>query len=64
MENAGDFPKQQGLKKNEDELLQDNLNDKFREENTSLAKGTKITPRGSKKRKEMPSKEKSYKLNF
>ena len=48
MENEGDFPEQQGLQKNEDELLQDNLNDKFREENTSLSKGTKITPRGSK----------------
>ena len=49
MENEGDFPEQDGLQKNEeDELLQDNLNDEFGEENTSLSKGTKITPRRSK----------------
>ena len=33
----GDFPEQEALQKNgEDELLQDNLNDEFSEENTSL----------------------------
>ena len=37
METKGDFPEQKGLQKNEeDELLQDNLNDEFGEENTSL----------------------------
>ena len=37
MENEGDFPEQEALQKNgEDELLQDNLNDEFSEENTSL----------------------------
>ena len=46
MENEGDFPEQESLQENEeDELLQDNLNDEFGEENTSLPKGTKITPR-------------------
>ena len=58
MEYERDFPEQEGLQKDEeDELLQDNLNDEFGEENTSLSKGTKIIPRGSKKRKEMSSKE-------
>ena len=58
MENEEDFSKQESLQENgEDELLQDNLNDEFREENTSLPKGTKITPRGSKRREEMSSKE-------
>ena len=43
MENEGDFSEQEGLQKNEeDKLLQDNLNDEFGEENTSLSKGTKI----------------------
>ena len=52
IENEGDFLEQQGLQKNEEaELLQDNLNDEFGEENTSLSKGTKITSRGNKKRK-------------
>ena len=65
MENEGDFLEQEGLQKNEeDELLQDNLNDEFGEENTSLSKGTKITPRGSKKRKEMSLKEEVKKLIF
>ena len=65
MENEGDFLEKVGLQKNEeDELLQDNLNDEFSEENTSLSKVTKITARGSKKRKEMSSKEESKKLNF
>ena len=46
MENEEDFPEQESLQENEeDELLQDNLNDEFGEENTSLPKGTKITPR-------------------
>ena len=54
MENERDFPEQDGLQENEeDELSQDNLRDGFGEENTSLLKGTKISPRGSKKRKEM-----------
>ena len=58
MENEGDFPEQEGLQNNEeDELLQVNLNDEFGEENTSLSKDTKITPRGSKKWKEVSSKE-------
>ena len=58
MENEGDFPEQEGLQNNEeDELLQVNLNDEFGEENASLSKDTKITPRGSKKRKEVSSKE-------
>ena len=65
MENEGDFPEQQGLQKNEeDELLQDNLNNEFGEENTSFSKGTKITPRGSKKRKKMPSKEEEQEIEF
>ena len=65
MENEGDFPEQEGLQKNEeDELLQDNLNDEFGEENTSLSKGTKIIPRGSKKRKEMSSKEEEQEIEF
>ena len=49
-------------KNEEDELLQDNLNDEFGEENTSLSKGTNITPRGNKKRKEMSSKEKEQEI--
>ena len=57
MKNAGDFLEQERLQKiEEDELLQHKLNDEFAEGNTSLSKGTKITPRGSKKKKEMPSK--------
>ena len=65
MENEGDFPEQEGLQKNEeDELLQDNLNDKFGEENTSLSKGTKITPRGNIKRKEMSLKEEEQDIKF
>ena len=65
MENEGDFPEQEGLQKNEeDELLQDNLNDEFGEENTSLSKGTKITPRGSKNGKEMSSKEEEQEIEF
>ena len=65
IENEGDFPEQDGIQKNEeDELLQDNLNDKFVEENTSLSKGTKITPRGSKKQKEMSSKEEEQEIEF
>ena len=63
METERDFPEQEGLQKNEeDELLQDNLNDEFGEENTSLSKGTKITTRGNKKRKEMSSKEKEQEI--
>ena len=55
-ENEGDFPGQEGLQKNEeDELLQDNLNDES---------GTKITPRESKKRKEMSSKEEKQETKF
>ena len=65
MQNEVDFPEQEGLQKNEeDELLQDNLNDKFVEENTNLLKGTKITPRGSKKQKEMSSKEEKQEIGF
>ena len=65
MENEGDFPEQEGLQKNEeDELLQDNLQDEFDEENTSYSKVTKITPRGSKKRKEMSSKEEEQEIEF
>ena len=65
MENEGDFPEQEGLQKNEeDELLQDNLQDEFDEENTSYSKATKITPRGSKKRKEMSSKEEEQEIEF
>ena len=65
MENEGDFPEQEGLQKNEeDELLQDNLQDEFDEENTSYSKATKITPRGSKKRKEMSSKEEEQEIKF
>ena len=65
MQNEVDFPEQEGLQKNEeDELLQDNLNDKFVEENTNLLKGTKIIPRGSKKRKEMSSKEEKQEIGF
>ena len=56
IENEGDFPGQEGLQKNEeDELLQDNLNDES---------GTKITPRESKKRKEMSSKEEKQETKF
>ena len=63
MENEEDFSKQESLQENgEDELLQDNLNDEFREENTSLPKGTKITPRGSKRREEMSSKEEEQEI--
>ena len=65
MENEGDFPEQEGLQNNEeDELLQDNLNDEFGEENTSLSKDTKITPRRSKKRKEVFSKEEEQEIEF
>ena len=65
MDNEGHFPEQGDLQKNEeDELLQDNLNDEFGEENTSLSKDTKITLRGSKKQKEMSSKEEEQELNF
>ena len=65
MENEGDFPEQESLQKNEeDELLQDNLNDEFDEENTSYSKTIKITPRGSKKRKEMSSKEEEQEIEF
>ena len=65
MKNEGDLPKQEGLQKNEeDELLQDNLNDEFGEENTSLSKGTKVTPRGSKKWKEISSKEEEQEIEF
>ena len=63
MENEGDFPEQEILQKNEeDELLQDNLNDEFDEENTSYSKTIKITPRGSKKWKEMSSKEEEHEI--
>ena len=63
MENEEDFSKQESLQENgEDELLQDNLNDEFGEENTSLPKGTKITPRGSKRREEMSSKEEEQEI--
>ena len=56
IENEGDFPGQEGLQKNEeDELLQDNLNDES---------GTKITPRESKKWKEMSSKEEKQETKF
>ena len=56
IENEGDFSGQEGLQKNEeDELLQDNLNDES---------GTKITPRGSKKRKKMSSKEEKQETEF
>ena len=56
MENEGDFQGQEGLQKNEeDELLQDNLNDES---------GTKITPRGSKKRKKMSSKEEKQEAEY
>ena len=56
MENEGDYQGQEGLQKNEeDELLQDNLNDES---------GTKITPRGSKKRKKMSSKEEKQETEF
>ena len=65
MENGGDFPEQEGLQKNEEhEILQDTLNDEFGEENTSLSKGTKITPRGSKNGKEMSSKEEEQEIEF
>ena len=48
MKNKGDFPGQEDLQKNEKgELLPDNLNDEFGKENTSLSKGTEITPIGS-----------------
>ena len=58
MENEGDFTEQESLQVNEeDELLKDNLNDEFGEENTSLPKGIKITSRGSKRRKETSLKE-------
>ena len=40
------------------------LNDEFGEENISLSKGTKITPRGSKIWKEMSSKEEEQKIEF
>ena len=63
MENEEDFSKQESVQENgEDELLQDNLNDEFGEENTSLPKGTKITPRGSKRREEMSSKEEEQEI--
>ena len=63
MENEEDFSKLESLQENgEDELLQDNLNDEFGEENTSLPKGTKITPRGSKRREEMSSKEEEQEI--
>ena len=63
MENEEDFSKQESLQENgEDELLQDNLTDEFGEENTSLPKGTKITPRGSKRREEMSSKEEEQEI--
>ena len=56
---------QEGLQRNEeDELLQNDSNYEFVEENTSLSKGTKITPRGSKKRKEMPSKEEEQEIEL
>ena len=65
MKNEGDFSEQEGLQKNEkDGLLQDNINDEFGEENTNLSKGTKITPRGSKKWKEMSSKENEQEIKF
>ena len=65
MENAGDFLEQERLQKiEEDELLQHKLNDEFAEGNTSLSKGTKITPRGSKKKKEMPSKGWGQEIEF
>ena len=65
MENERDFPEQDGLQENEeDELSQDNLRDGFGEENTSLLKGTKISPRGSKKWKEMSSKEEEEEIEF
>ena len=65
MENEGDFPEQECLQNNEEnELLQDNLNDEFGEENTSLSKGTKITPGESKKRKKMSSKEEEQEIKF
>ena len=63
MENEEDFSLFVSLQENgEDELLQDNLNDEFGEENTSLPKGTKITPRGSKRREEMSSKEEEQEI--
>ena len=65
MENEGDFPEQESLQVNEEgELLPDNLNDEFGEENTSLPKGTKIIPRGSKRRKEMSLKEEEQEIEF
>ena len=65
MKNEGDFSEQEGLQKNEkDGLLQDNINDEFGEENTNLSKGTKITPRGSKKWKKMSSKENEQEIKF
>ena len=65
MENEGDFPVPEGRQKNEkDELLRDNLNDWFDNGNTSFSKGTIITPRGSKKRKEMSSKEEEQEIDF
>ena len=65
MDNERHFLEQGDLQKNEeDELLQDNLNDEFGEENTSLSKGTKITLRGSKKQKEMSSKEEEQEIEF
>ena len=65
MENEGDFQEKEGLQNNEeDESSQDNLNDGFGEENTSLSKGTRITPRGSKRRKEMSAKKEEQEVEL
>ena len=65
MENEGDFTEQESLQVNEeDELLKDNLNDEFGEEHTSLPKGIKITPRDSKRGKEMSLKEEEQETEF
>ena len=65
MENEGDFQEKEGLQNNEeDESSQDNLNDGFGEENTSLSKGTRITPRGSKRQKEMSAKKEEQEVEL
>ena len=56
--------KNEKMKNEKDGLLQDNINDEFAEENTSLSKGMKITPRGSEKWKEMSSKENEQEIKF
>ena len=65
MKNKGDFPGQEDLQKNKKgELLPDNLNDEFGKENTSLSKGTEITPIGSEQQREMSSKEEEQEIEF